>query len=449
MTTRGRLPGKVATLLRAPANVALHGSPGSGKSYITDRVVDLLETDETTSVVRVDLSTTMSGAAVFQEVSSQLKFDVTASAAGSLDVHVAWREVRHGLSGFRCHVVLVLDQFDRVLQFCDAQEFLLLFRELVHRPESIRCTALVSSRRLLQTIEASVRGISTLASVFYSEFLGSARLEDLAALGPGARGLSASKRHECLKWSGGHPALAKYWLSTRPDKEPDPASELERIRTVLRVLDHLADVHLIDATAQTVLGPVIDDFLYERQELQLLGVLPSSAPDQPVEETLAGHGIFRDALRMKTRSMNPWGVLGTAEVRLRGVIDIVMQDAYGDDWADQMAKKHPKIKRLRDEAIEKLERDERSFGRSSPWLSYTYPGDLWSIVQAEWSFFASVFNTRDKAYWRGVFVGLSQYRAPLAHGRPEVLTEEQRTQCRIFAERILERIGAFQADTRY
>ncbi|WP_345218090.1 hypothetical protein [Georgenia halophila] len=214
------------------------------------------------------------------------------------------------------------------------------------------------------------------------------------------------------------------------------------------MLDHLADVDLVDAAAQTVLGPVIDEFLFERQELQLLGVLPSSASDQPVEETLAGQGTFRDALRMRTRSMNPWGVLGAAEVQLRGIVDIVMRDAYGQVWADEMAKRHSGIRRLKDEATEKLERDERSFGRSSPWLSYTYPGDLWTIVQAEWAVFEPVFNTRDKAYWRTIIVGLAQYRAPLAHGRPEVLSEEQRTQCRIFAEKIIERLRAFQADTR-
>ncbi|GAA4431511.1 hypothetical protein GCM10023169_36130 [Georgenia halophila] len=448
MTERAKLPGKVATLLRAPANVALHGSPGSGKSFISDKVVGLLTTDPTTSVIRVDLSTTMSGAAVFEEVRRQLEPDTAAASYESSNVHVEWRGIRAGLMGFQGHVVLVLDQFDRVLRFGDGQEFLLLLRELVHRPESICCTALVGSRRSLQAIEAGVRGISTLASVFYTEFLGSARLEDLSALGPGAKGLSIRKRHECLEWSGGHPALAKYWLSTRPDRQPDPASELERIRTVLRVLDHLADVDLVDAAAQTVLGPVIDEFLFERQELQLLGVLPSSASDQPVEETLAGQGTFRDALRMRTRSMNPWGVLGAAEVQLRGIVDIVMRDAYGQVWADEMAKRHSGIRRLKDEATEKLERDERSFGRSSPWLSYTYPGDLWTIVQAEWAVFEPVFNTRDKAYWRTIIVGLAQYRAPLAHGRPEVLSEEQRTQCRIFAEKIIERLRAFQADTR-
>lgn len=113
-----------------------------------------------------------------------------------------------------------------------------------------------------------------------------------------------------------------------------------------------------------------------------------------------------------------------------------------------MAKDHSGVRRIRDDALDKFERDERAFGRSSPWLSYTYPGDLWTIVQAEWTLLASVFNTRDKPYWRTVFVELSQLRAPLAHGPSEVLSEEQRTQCRIFAEMILERIGAVEAGMR-
>src|SRR5665811_165533 len=98
MTARGKLPGKVAALLSAPANVALHGSPGSGKSYITDRVIGHLAADESISVVRVDLSTTMSGAAVFEEVHGQIGSGVTAAPINSRSVHVAWRGLRDALS---------------------------------------------------------------------------------------------------------------------------------------------------------------------------------------------------------------------------------------------------------------------------------------------------------------------------------------------------------------
>jgi hypothetical protein len=132
--------------------------------------------------------------------------------------------------------------------------------------------------------------------------------------------------------------------------------------------------------------------------------------------------------------------LGHAEVRLRGLIDNTLSDAYGEDWAPKLAKKSHAVQKALSEATAKQARDAKLFSRQAPWLSYTYPGDLWQIMQLEWASFAPVFNTHDKAHWRTVMTGLSQYRAPLAHGRAEVLGEAERTQCRLFAEEILAKI---------
>lgn len=448
MTTRGELPAKVCALLKAPANVALHGSPGSGKSWIGDRVIDCLggpQGDE--HVIRLDLSIAMSGMDVFMtivEAASATDHDVIELATESRTIHEAWKLARKSVADVEGKVVLVLDQFDRVLRFEDGQEFLLLFRELVHRPEALGCTALIMSRRSLQSIESQIRGISTLASVCYTEYLGAVRPPDLLDLSHMGADLTDDEIQACLGWSGGHPALAKYWLAVRPDRRPDLAADLERTKVVLRVLDHLAELKLIEAAAQLVLGPVVDDMLFEKQELELLGVVPSSA-DTDAVGTLSGQAVFCDALRHRTWSMDPWGVLGHAEVRLRSVVDSILRESYGDEWPKVVAKKNKAVQKACDEAELKKDRDGRMFGRQAPWLSYTYPGDLWSIIQVEWDHFTIVFDTRDKSHWRQVLTGLSQYRAPLAHGRPEVLGEARRTQCRIFAEQVIERIEYYEA----
>lgn len=445
MNSRAVLPDRLRTLLTAPANVAVHGSPGSGKSWIADRVIAELDLD-TLRIVRIDLSTVKSGSELFAEVSGSIpdaKHRADAPPA-ELSTRAAWRSAREKISNSDKRVILVLDQFDRVLQFDDGQEFLLLFRELVHRPETLPCTALIISRRSLQAIESKVRGISTLASVCYAEFLGAITIKDLETFAPGASGLDAEEAGECLRWSGGHPALVKYWLTIRPDRDPAPAAEMERARVFLRVVDYLVDIGLVDAAAQLVLGPLVEDLLFERQELELLGVTCSSDAESATDASLADSDIFRGALRHRTWDLDPWGVLGRAEVRLRTLVDAQLSSTYGDDWPALVAKKNPAVMRARADALEKMERDRKMFARQAPWLSYTYPGDLWTIIQVEWIEFQPVFAKNDKNYWRGVLMGLAQYRAPLAHGRPEVLGEAQRIQCRMFAAEVIEAINNFE-----
>lgn len=271
MTTRADLPGRIVALLSAPSNVALHGNPGSGKSWMGDQVVRLLQRSDH-RCIQVDFSTARSGKDVFVDVLEDLG-GTTADGASSTDASIRdiWKALRNHLMTSTQHVILVLDQFDRVLHFADALDFLLLIRELVHRPASLRCTALMMSRRSLEAIETKVRGISTLAGVCYTQYLGSLYIDDLDGLTPGAANLDVSEKVDCLQWSGGHPALARYWLTTRPDQHPDPSGEMERAKIALRVLNNLAELRLIDAAAQYVLGPIVDDLLFERQELESLG----------------------------------------------------------------------------------------------------------------------------------------------------------------------------------
>ncbi|SDZ19605.1 AAA domain-containing protein [Micromonospora pattaloongensis] len=449
MTSRKDLPERVRALLSAPANVAVHGSPGSGKSWISDRVIASLDGGGA-RLVRVDLSTVMSGLELFSEIATSTSQSLRREAGTSLppNTHAAWKAARLQIEQAGCHVILVLDQFDRALHFDDGQEFLLLFRELVHRPETLPCTALILSRRSLQSIEAKVSGISTLASVCYTEFLGSVSIDDVSSFVPGVNSISATDAIECLKWSGGHPALVKYWLTVRPDRNPARAADLERSKLFLRVIDYLNEIDLVDAAAQFVLGPIIEDMLLEKQELELLGILSLRGDSSADEAALSDQDIFRDALRNRTWSLDPWGILGRAEVRLRAAVEARMMDVYGSDWPALVAKKSPAITRARNEALQKMERDQKMFARQAPWLSYTYPGDLWTIIQAEWQHFQKVFEKNDKVYWRSVLTGLAQYRAPLAHGRPEVLGEAQRAQCRIFANEVIESINRFEASTR-
>ena len=439
VTTRSSLPKKVGSLLRAPANVAVHGTPGSGKSWIADRTHEHLR-DEGVRTVRLDLSTVMSGKEVFERLAVDSRDGWQARSTRD-----AWRQARAELEKRKSLTVIILDQFDRVLQFDDGQEFLLLLRELVHRPESLHCTALIFSRRSLQAIEIKVRGISTLANVCYTEYLGALLPSEVADMAPGVEPLTDEEIEDCLNWSGGHPFLSKYWLMTRPADGSDVAAELERAKVMLRVVGHLGDLTLVNAAAQLVLGPVVSDMFFEKKELELLGVLAAYDQDgKPVGVGLDSLESFQDALRHATWGLDAWGLIGHAEVRLRGVIETVLAGRHGSEWPDLVSRRAPAVKKAYEDAQAKIARDQRAFGRQAPWLSYTYPGDLWAIIHSEWDSFTPVFSTADKAYWRKVLMGLAQYRAPLAHGRPEVLGDAQRAQCRLYADEVIARIDEFE-----
>lgn len=443
MTVRGNFPARLARLLTAPANVAVHGSPGSGKSWIADRTIEHLK-DAGSRTVRFDLSTSMSGAEVFRDLTEAVSGrDRAADTSDSTREN--WKRLRAVLSSQTELTVLALDQFDRVIHFPDSQQFLLLLRELLHRPETLRCTALITSRRSLTAIETHVSGISTLASVCYTEYLGGVNAADLAAFREIENTLTKPDVEACLAWSGGHAGLAKYWLAARPDSNPSAASELERARAFVRIVDHLSELKLLNAAAQLILGPVVSDLFLERQELEELGIATRSPGDEFQGPSLADQPIFRDALAHRTWNLDPWGIFGVTEVRVRSVIDTILASHYGDGWAEEVARKNGAVKKARTEALEKMERDERMFGRQAPWLSYTYPLDLWAIIQTEWGLFAAVFAARDKAYWRNTFTGMSEYRAPLAHGRPEVLGQDRRAHLSVLARAILDELDRFDA----
>lgn len=440
MSQRADLVSRVSDALLLGANVAIHASPGAGKTWVADAVTADVRM-RGLDVVRLDLSTLDNGAAVLTAAQAGLTKEKSAHDPMSLDLcstHKAWRAFTGALTKQSTRTVLVLDQFDSVLDYPDALDFLKLLRELVHRPNVTNCNGLFASRRSLETIETKVRGISTLASVCFSEYLGAITDEDLTGLWPGAMGLDHDERKACLVWSGGHPALVQYWLIARPDVLAFDGADNQQIEVMQRLVGYLDGLGLLSATAQLVLGPVVDDWLRERKQLVALGVIGRGDDDHRM--TLSQHDIFREALRRRTWDLNPWGVFGEAEVRTRGLVDNVLSSEFGPEWIEAARQGNRGVDAVHVEARKKQEQDARKFGRPGTWLAYTYPQDLWTIISTQWKLFSPIFTGGDKNYWRARFEGLAGYRTPMAHNRPESLTTHQRLQCRVYSEEILRRI---------
>jgi len=444
MSTRSELVTRVADLLSSSSNVAIHASPGAGKTWVADAVTSDL-TARGVEVIRLDLSTRSDGAGAMVDLTAKLngKQSLRAIESGSASTYGAWDKLNSVLVSRTSKVVLILDQFDAVRDYPDAHEFLPLIRELIHRPKTTHCNALFASRRSLEAIEAQVRGISTLASVCFSEYLGAVTQDDLTLLWEFSSDLEFKERCACLEWSAGHPSLVQYWLATRPDRRPSDAADMQQVEVMQRLVNYLDTLGLLNATAQLVLGPVVEDWLRERKQLISLGVIPPASEED--RTTLSGHGIFGEVLRRRTWTLNPWGILGEAEIRVRALVETVLLASKGTDWALVISKANPGVKVIHEDAKAKQDRDARQFGRPGTWLAYTYPQDLWSIISCQWLLFAEVFNSGDKNHWKTRFDALARYRTPMAHNRPEALSVDQRVQCRIFSEEILGRIDEYEA----
>jgi hypothetical protein len=357
------------------------------------------------------------------------------------DTYGAWGTLTAALLARTEGVVLVLEQFDAVLDYPDGLDFLKLVRELIHRPKATHCNALIASRRPLDAIEAKIRGISTLASVCYSEYLGAVTDEDLLAVWDVGEALTEEERAACLDWSAGHPQLVKYWLATRPDRWPSESSEMQQLETMQRLVAYLDHLGLLSAAAQLVLGPTVDDWLREKRQLSSLGVIASNVSNQIL---LGDHLAFRDVLRRSTLDLNPWGVLGAVEVRLRALVETILLAEYGGDWTESLIARSKPLKKMYEEASAKLDRDVRQFGHPGSWLAYTYPVDIWLIINDCWDLFEPVFSVADRRFWRSRFEALARYRTPMAHNRVDVLTADQRLQCRLYAEEILRWIDLYE-----
>ena len=428
MTGRITQVSRVGNLLGDRCNVALHAAPGVGKTWLADQVISHLG-GESEKVVRVDVSVHADAAAVLHAVHNRIGGEAVERTSV---VRGAWNALREELTRRASPCIVVLDEFDEVLRFPDALEFLKLLRELIHRPAVTKCAVLILSRRSLETIESQVRGISTLATICYPEYLGGVTNSDLTEVWGLTEEVAESALAECIAWSGGYAPLVRYWLALHPHGPEGSQGEHQQVLEFERLLDYLELINLLNAAAQLVIGPVVDDWLREVRQLQALGVL-----DGPSAKGYASHDVFVACLRRRTVALDPWGPLGLAELRLRGVIDDVFSTTIGPEWPDKLAKGNRAVSSALCAAREKQVVDERRFGKAADWLAYTYPQDLGNIIISHWASFQEVFGPGSREQWRERFQTLAQYRTPVAHNRAEVLSEAQRLQCRAYADEVL------------
>jgi hypothetical protein len=69
-------------------------------------------------------------------------------------------------------------------------------------------------------------------------------------------------------------------------------------------------------------------------------------------------------------------------------------------------------------------------------IDFTYPGDLFAIIFAEWNTLSAIFG-RDRAYWDQRAQLLAKIRNPLAHNRDAILHDYERQIAEGYCKEIL------------
>jgi AAA ATPase domain len=207
-------------LYEASSSAALIGLTRIGKSSLANEI--LKEAPERTWTGWVSLAEVRSGAEALKDILAICPPETALSAtftSGSsengfrdIPIHDLYRSIRDALlrlgeSGG--HLVVVLDEFDKIKYFPDAREFLNLLRELVYYPDRIPMAALAVARSPIDRIEVEAADVSTFAGVCDSVYLGPMDYEQIRHMAARAGELAFDAPDVAWKYAAGHPFLSE------------------------------------------------------------------------------------------------------------------------------------------------------------------------------------------------------------------------------------------------
>jgi hypothetical protein len=335
------------------------------------------------------------------------------------------------------HVLFILDEFDcaRKLFRGDISGFQKL-RELSYRPEW-RVTFITTSRRSIREIETQTQAISTFDGIFYKHYLAMFKDYDIdeyfKRLSSIKLSINSEQRDKILFYCGGHPYLlevlgyeiVEMFREKRIIDVNESASCSEQ--SLVDYYDHLIKLLQEDGSfnklLQILFGPVIDIKQTDVDKFLKYGIIKTNI--QGIYTGFSEH--FQIFLYMIQRDVDLWPLWSKTEKLLRDTIEKAMLDQYGENWITKIEKSHNKLKPIFDNCRNAQMKEEKSFGSraSLNLIDFTYPGDLFAIIFAEWNIFRSIFRN-DTNYWDLRKKLIAKIRNPLAHNRDAILSEYER-----------------------
>jgi hypothetical protein len=332
-----------------------------------------------------------------------------------------------GVSSCGAKILFVLDEFDhaRMLWAGDKSGFELL-REISYNADC-SVTLITTSRRTIAEIQKQSGVISTLSGTFFQEFLKpfdeteiTEFFSRLATLGVK---LKKEEKQLIQDYTGGHPFfldtiafnLAEDHLNGR---SIDVASAYDRVTTIFydeyhRLKELMSEDGTINKLIQVLFGPVFDVEQSDITKFLKYGIIKD---DESRYVAFSNH--FQEYLQSVSRGIDIWPMWRETEQSLRRIIEIYLQQTYGEDWENAFRKARPKWVTMIDGWVASRESEKKKYGThaSDSLVDYTYPGELFTIVNSDWRWFGKIFPNQP-SHWKRPFEVLAAVRTPLAHNR--------------------------------
>jgi len=150
-------------------------------------------------------------------------------------------------------------------------------------------------------------------------------------------------------------------------------------------------------------------------------------------------GGFHEYLLEHARDVPIWPLWNQTEAGLRRALDAQLRATYREPWEIEYRKKY-----LHKANIIKEMSDRRRKYKDSEHVSllnFSYPMDLFELMQANWKELGEPILGRDKSYWKPKFEIMAKVRNPLAHNNQSVVKESEVNQAKGICQEIIELIS--------
>ena len=371
----------------------------------------------------------------------------------------AYRRCRRGLVLIKqlgINTKLIVDEFDAIRKFENADQLIQWLRELVDKGFETGLSAIFLSRRSLFSIENQIVHVSNLDHLCEKLYLKPLNFDQLCFLvDRGIDKISTSQAEKLLlhEYTGGHPYLSEMILCHSCDRGSIDAGIRHSISEIYSFYEQLRSLleqdGLFDQLLQLTVGPIWKIRMNSAPILSNYGVLVGNSDESTETQYFGWSEHFQAYLEKVSRDSPVWEQWAQTETLMRDLVEDNLSAAYGSDWETKLKSRKNTIPVIIRNCEEKMVSEQKKFGPNIKcrWIEYTYPNDLWQIISLEWQNFSDVFQhenkNKNKKYWTERFQLLSKIRNPLAHNRRQVIPKHEITLANVYCTELCELIRNF------
>ncbi|MGK5092028.1 ATP-binding protein [Deltaproteobacteria bacterium TL4] len=366
----------------------------------------------------------------------------------------AYRRFRRALKALNtAHITtkLIIDEFDYVRKFTNAQQVIQWLREIIDKGYETGMSIVFLSRRSLYAIESHFADVSNLDGVcekFYIKPLNQEGLREMVQRGHEDWEMSEEEFQLLYWYTGGYPYLSEMVLCHAWEHQSIDHSIRIIVSDLYDFYEHLREIlnedDLFQQLQKAVVGPKWDLKLDAVSKLERYGLIKKDIDSQ---RYLAWSEHFQLYLEKCSREQPIWSLWSETEILIRETIASVCENSLGDEWTNKLKQRNNSLPKLINDCEEKIGQELKSFGinASNQWLDYTYPNDLWSIISSEWgNGFQEILERheqqKNKKYWNERFQLLAKIRNPIAHNREQSISESDLTLAQAYCQELLSRL---------